>query len=96
MKVENNYSVQLPIKNINSSNTTGELNFKDFLNNSINQLNSLEQQSYKMDYLLAAGEVDNIHDVTIASQKAEIALQFAIEIRNKVMDAYTEIMRIQI
>ena len=34
--------------------------------------------------------------VTIAAEKADTALQFTLQIRNKIMDAYTEIMRMQI
>ncbi len=96
MKVDNNFSFQLPIEKVNHSNDTSKLDFKDFLSKSINQLNSLEQKSNELDYLLATGEIDNIHDVMIASEKAEIGLQFAIEIRNKIINAYEEIMRIQI
>ncbi len=96
MKVSNNFNLQLPLKDKIQSNNKANINFDDFLKDSINKLNSLEKESNNMDFMLASGEVENIHDVMIASQKSEIALQFTIEIRNKVMDAYKEIMRIQI
>ncbi len=53
------------------------------------------QHAEAMDEALIRGDIDNIHDVMIASQKAELSLSFAIEIRNKLMDAYSEIMRLQ-
>lgn len=45
---------------------------------------------------LATGEIQNLHQVTIDSLKAEIALQFTLQIRNKVIESYQEIMRMQI
>ncbi|MDK2917382.1 MAG: flagellar hook-basal body complex protein FliE [Candidatus Petromonas sp.] len=95
MKISNTYNLQNAI--INNKNTTkSSIDFKDFLFDSIDKLNSYEKEANKLGLMLAAGETDNIHSVMIASQKAEISLQLAIELRNKVIDAYKEIMRIQI
>lgn len=44
----------------------------------------------------ALGETENTHDLTIALQKASTALQYTVAIRDKVLDAYKEIMNIQI
>ncbi len=70
--------------------------FSDYLNNAINQVNELEKQSKTIAEDFAAGKTDNIHEVMIATQKADIALQFTMQIRNKILDAYNEIMRMQI
>ena len=43
-----------------------------------------------------SGRTDNIHSVLIAAEKASISLQFIMEVRNKVIEAYQEIMRMQI
>jgi len=45
---------------------------------------------------LAAGKVDNVHEVMIALGKAEISFNLMMEIRNKLVEAYKEIMRMQI
>lgn len=45
---------------------------------------------------LAVGEVTDIHQVMIAAEKANIALQLTISIRNQVIEAYQEIGRMQI
>ncbi len=42
------------------------------------------------------GETESTHDLTIALQKASTALQYTVAIRDKVMDAYKEIMQMQI
>ena len=44
----------------------------------------------------ALGETENTHDLTIAMQKASTALQYTVAIRNKLMEAYKEIMQMQI
>ncbi|SHI05140.1 flagellar hook-basal body complex protein FliE [Sporanaerobacter acetigenes] len=73
-----------------------EISFGDYLKNSIDEVNRLQVESQNYKNLLATGEVDNLHDVTIAAEKANIALQLTMSIRNKVVDAYREIMRMQI
>lgn len=77
-------------------NTKSKSDFGTFLKESIHKLNKLEAVSQHMDELLATGEIENIHDVMIAAQKAEIAVQFTVEVKNKVLDAYREIMRLQL
>ncbi|SES67244.1 flagellar hook-basal body complex protein FliE [Natronincola peptidivorans] len=70
--------------------------FGNLLTDAINKVNSLEKASEDYTLKLASGELENIHEAMIASQKSEISLQFMMEIRNKVLDAYREIMRMQI
>ena len=70
--------------------------FADYLKDAMNNTNQLLLDSDQMAADFAAGKTDNIHDVEIAAEKADIALQFTMQIRNKIMDAYSEIMRMQI
>ncbi len=49
-----------------------------------------------MNAALAAGEVDDISQVVIAGQKAEIALQLTMQVRNRALSAYQELMRMQV
>ncbi|HEY9059821.1 MAG TPA: flagellar hook-basal body complex protein FliE [Pseudobacteroides sp.] len=82
-------------KNIPVSENKG-LNFSEIFNNALNSVNELQAQSKELTNDLAAGRTDNIHEVLIAGEKADVALQLTIQIRNKILDAYTEIMRMQI
>jgi len=70
--------------------------FSSLLKNALDKVNELQIQSEEYKQLLATGEVDSIHDVTIAAEKASVALQLTLSIRNKVVEAYQEIMRMQI
>jgi flagellar hook-basal body complex protein FliE len=86
----------LPGKVSSDDRTTSGINFKEILNESLRNLNDTELHAQEMDRLLAIGEIDNLHDVMVASQQAEIALNLALEIKTQVIDAYKEIMRLQL
>lgn len=73
--------------------------FDAFLNSAMdnikttnNYLSNMENEEIK----LALGESATSHDLTIATSKAYSALQYTVAIKNKLMDAYKEIMQIQI
>jgi flagellar hook-basal body complex protein FliE len=72
------------------------LKFSDYLNDALNKVNDLQVESEKISGDFALGKTDNIHEMMIAGEKANIALQLTMQIRTKVLDAYNEIMRIQI
>ena len=89
-----NSMIASPVKNVD--NPDRNVNFKDILFDALNNVSALEQESAKMTEDFIAGRTDNIRSVLIAAEKASISLQFIMEVRNKVMDAYQEIMRMQI
>lgn len=70
--------------------------FSSFLKDAINQVNDAQIQSDNLTKKMALGENVELHDVMIASQKASITLQATMEVRNKVVEAYQEIMRMQV
>ncbi|MDM8534705.1 flagellar hook-basal body complex protein FliE [Clostridiaceae bacterium HSG29] len=80
----------------NSNDKTKSINFAEMLNDAINKVNDEQVNADKMGELLAEGKVDNVHEVMIATQKAELTLNLAIEIKSKILEAYKEIMRLQI
>jgi len=85
------------VKNNNSVNKANEnSSFDDVLKGALDEVNKLQKDADNYTKLLALGQVENIHDVTIASEKAKIALQMTLTVRNKVVDAYKEIMRMQV
>lgn len=70
--------------------------FSDLFREKLNQVNELQQDSQAMTASFAAGETDNIHDVMIASEKAKVAVNLTTAVQTKVIDAYNEIMRLQV
>ena len=73
--------------------------FEAFLNtaiNNINTTNSYLSEAEDEEIKFALGETESTHDLSIALQKASTALQYTVAIRDKVMEAYKELMQIQI
>jgi len=70
--------------------------FKDSLTSALRQVNELQLQAEDLSRALAAGQAADLHQVMLAAEKANLALQFTLQIRNKVIEAYQEIMRIQV
>lgn len=70
--------------------------FGEYLKNALGEVNSLQQESSNMSKALAAGQVEDISQVVIAAEKADIALQLTLAVRNKAVEAYQEIMRMQV
>jgi len=62
----------------------------------INNTNSLLSAAENEEISFAMGESENTHDLIIALQKASTALQYTVAIRDKFLDAYKEIMNMQI
>lgn len=70
--------------------------FSKILSNTINEVNALQSHSDEQTERLVKGENVDLHNVMISAQKASISLQATIEIRNKVVEAYQEMMRMQV
>ena len=70
--------------------------FSSVLQKAVNDLNALEADSTKKTNDMLTGKLDNVHDLTIAMEKAKIGMSLALEVRNKVLESYKEIMRMQI
>ncbi len=70
--------------------------FKDMLKNAISEVNHLQKDGEQKTLELAMGKSTDLHDVVIATEKANMALQLTLEIRNKMVEAYQEIMRMQV
>lgn len=64
--------------------------------NLLGATNEAEQVSSKLTYDFLTGRNENIHGLMIAQEKASILLQFTMQVRNQVLDAYREIMRMPV
>lgn len=70
--------------------------FGESLVDAIRQVNDLQLQADEMSRALAAGQAAELHQVMLAAEKANLSLQFTLQVRNKVIEAYQEIMRVQV
>ena len=70
--------------------------FGDIFKNALKEVSAAQNVSDKKTEQLLTGEVQDVHEVMIASQKASLSLQMTMQVRNKVVEAYQEVMRMQV
>jgi len=86
-----------PVQNTQTGNKAeNKTSFKDMLMDAIMNVSNLEKEADRITEDFIAGRTDSIHSVLIAAEKASISLDMVIEVRDKMLDAYNEIMRMQI
>ena len=81
---------------VNKTLEQENVNFSEVLTQSLKKVNDDQIYSEKMDNLFSLGVIDNVSDVTIAAMKADLSINLAVEVTNKVLSAYSEIMRLQL
>ncbi|MDB5083750.1 MAG: flagellar hook-basal body complex protein FliE [Bacilli bacterium] len=69
--------------------------FGSYLQSALNQVTDLQTQSDKAIELAGAGAGPDVHTVMIQMEQAKLALDLTVQIRNKAVEAYQEIMRMQ-
>jgi flagellar hook-basal body complex protein FliE len=74
----------------------GEGRFADLLQQSVERLDALENHAEAQVQRLLLGEDVELHQVVLAGERAGLALELAMSVRNKVVDAYQEVMRMQV
>lgn len=70
--------------------------FKAFFERALRDVNEQLVTADRLSEKLITGEVEDVSQVTIAAQKAELSLQLVIQMRNKLLEAYQEIMRMPV
>jgi flagellar hook-basal body complex protein FliE len=84
---------QMPAK---AEAAQGGPSFKDFLVQSINEVNSMQQAADQAVEKLATGGDVTPAEVLTAVQKADIAFRMMLQVRNKLVDAFTEVQNLRI
>ncbi len=79
-----------------ASNRDAGTSFKETLQSAFERINQMQLNSANLARQFAAGETDDLVRVITASEEASVALQLAVQVRNKVVEAYQEIMRMQV
>lgn len=74
----------------------GTLPFSEFLKQAVYNVSDSQKYVEQLNERMMAGKLDNLHEVPIAAEIANINFLTLVNVKNKVMDAYREILRIQI
>lgn len=69
--------------------------FQQVLTGTINQLESMHNNATTQVQKFLGGQDEDLHTTILATQKAELAFELGLQVRNKVVDAYQEIMKMQ-
>jgi flagellar hook-basal body complex protein FliE len=77
-------------------NIRPSVKFTDSLKELISDTNSLQKDSTELTEKMIKGEPVDLHDVMIAAEKAKTSFQLLLEMRNKFLDLYREVSRIQV
>ena len=88
-------SPQLPTKPGGAVTQSGT-DFGDVLKQAVSSLGQLGQQADASTMKLAAGEPIDIHEVMLNTEQASLGFSMALQVRNKLVDAYQEIMRMSV
>jgi flagellar hook-basal body complex protein FliE len=74
----------------------GAASFRGALGGLVSEVNAVQHEASDAINRFAAGDGENLHEVMIAVSKAELSFKFLMEARNKLVDAYHEVMRMQL
>lgn len=85
----------ISLNEVNSDNNTGT-NFSEVLGDAINKVNDAEINANNKIEALIKGEDVSMHEVMLAMQESQLSLQALIEVRNKTVEAYQEISKLQL
>ena len=78
------------------SSSSAGLPFQSMFEDAVNNVKQTDANVNSEVYKLATGQADNLHDVVIASQKASLSVDLLVQLRDKVLEAYNEVMRMSV
>jgi flagellar hook-basal body complex protein FliE len=79
-----------------ASGAGGGANFSDVLTKSVEKVNEMQKQSDTAIAELVSGRTKNIHETMLTIERADTSLKLMMQVRNKILDAYKEIMHMQV
>ncbi len=70
--------------------------FKSIFENAVKDVTDTQNNLEQQQYLLSTGQIDDAHNVTIAASEAQLSVDMLIQLRNKAVESYNELMRISL
>lgn len=98
MRIEGIGPSQFPLEPFSGkigAKNTQKTSFKETLDTFLNDVNKMQSASSAAQRKLLSGEITDVHQVMNKSEEAKVAFNMVVEIRNKVLEAYNEIMRLR-
>ncbi len=90
-----------PIQNssvpgVNMQQKSGPASFRDILNGALDNIHETQAIKQANAEALAVGDVDDLAALAIDDQRAEVAIQLLVQVRNQLVEAYQEVMRLNV
>ncbi len=93
---KNFQSADLAKSDENNKDTKAIPSFEESLKEGLQKVNSLQISAESAMQNMVTGDVDDISEVAAAVSEADLALRFAIQVRDKLLDAYNQLIRISV
>lgn len=90
---------QAGAESIGEGRTAGEdgaVMFRDVFQNMLSEAKEAEENYSQQQYLLATGQIEDAHSVTIAGSYAQLTVDMVVSLRNKALESYNELMRLNV
>jgi flagellar hook-basal body complex protein FliE len=98
--------MSLPIQGIGSGLAVPELaspatpasgaEFHSFFQDAVQRVDDFQKNAAQSVDKLLSGETEEVHQTVLAAQRAELSLEFFLQVKNKAVQAYQEVMRMQL
>jgi flagellar hook-basal body complex protein FliE len=88
-------SLPLPLDAMSATNTGGGAGFAATLANGLDNLQAVQSKADDLAVQAATGTLTDVHDYMIAATEATLTTQLTVAVRNKALEAFSEIMRMQ-
>ncbi|MDL2217234.1 flagellar hook-basal body complex protein FliE [Christensenellaceae bacterium OttesenSCG-928-M15] len=85
---------QRPANGVQTSSNNGD--FESYLTQAIQTADNQGDDNRAFTDAILSGELNNLHDATIAAREAELSLSLVVQVRDRMVEAYNEIMRMQV
>lgn len=96
MRAAQTQAMQQPAIN-QTTNDSGRVDFSEVLKSGVNKVNEMQQASSELKTAFSMGDPNvSLADAMIAAQKATVAFQATVQVRNKLVAAYEEVMRMSV
>ena len=79
-----------------TTDSTSKPDFGEFVEEIVRDVNEIGKAAGQSLDSFVAGDTQDLHQVMVAMGKADIAFRYALEVRNKLMESYQEIMRLRV
>lgn len=83
----------ISVNPVSNSNKAPETTFQDTFKSLLSQVEGQLEEADQMAENFAVGKGESLHETIIAAEKADLSFRFLLQIRNKLLEAYQEIMR---